>query len=174
MKKLSMLLMVLVLTMGLLVGCGSSDDKENNNNQGSSNKEQAYTGYAFEINGTKIELNAKMEPIAAALGEPDSYFESESCAFQGLDKVYTYGSAVITTYPEDGVDYVYTIELKDDTVETAEGLYIGASKDDVLKTYGDEAEDLDAGIFCTKGESELVFLMDGDVVTNIVYKAITE
>ena len=172
MKKLTMLLMALVLTMSLLVGCGGSDDGANGDD--SSNKGQAYTGYTFELNGTEIQLNAKMEPIADALGEPDSYFESESCAFQGLDKVYTYGSVVITTYPEDGVDYVYTIELKDDTVETVEGLYIGASKDEVIKTYGDEAEELEAGIFCTKGESDLVFLMDGDVVTNIVYKAITE
>ena len=172
MKKIIMLLMTLVLTMSLLVGCGGSGDDANNGD--SSNKGQAYTGYVFELNGTKIELGAKMEPIAEALGEPDSYFESESCAFQGLDKVYTYGSVTITTYPEDEVDYVYTIELMDDTVETPEGIYIGSSKAEVIEAYGDGAEELEAGLFYTKGDSELVFMMDRDTVSYIVYKALTE
>ena len=43
---------------------------------------------------------------------------------------------MITTYPEDGKDYVYSIELKDDTVTTKEGAYIGMAKADVVSAYG--------------------------------------
>ena len=81
---------------------------------------------------------------------------------------------VVTTYPESEVDYVYSIELKDDTVETPEGIFIGSTKDDVISAYGEDAEDSGSALIYTKGESQLNFLLDGDVVCNIVYLAITE
>lgn len=170
MKKLSLLLAVTMLTATLLVGCGGDDSSSSNDTA----KDKAYDGYTFELEGEKVELNAEMAPIVEALGEADSYFESESCAFQGLDKVYTYGSVVVTTYPESEVDYVYSIELKDDTVETPEGIFIGSTKDDVISAYGEDAEDSGSALIYTKGESQLNFLLDGDVVCNIVYLAITE
>lgn len=73
-------------------------------------------------------MNENMEPLVKKLGDADNYFESDSCAFQGKDKVYTYGSVKITTYPKDNKDYVYTIELLDDTVSTPEGISIGSDK----------------------------------------------
>lgn len=182
MRKLSMLLVAVVLAGCLLVGCGGSDDKdtdvnankETTNKDSEGKKEEAYEGFSFDLNGTTVELNAEMAPIVSALGESDSYFESESCAFQGLDKVYTYGSVVITTYPLSEVDYVYTIELKDDTVETAEGVYIGAGKADVTAAYGEPTEDTGTAYVYEKGESTLSFMFESDVVTSIVYTAITE
>ena len=68
----------------------------------------------MDFNGTQVVLGAEMKPIADKLGKPTKYFESQSCAFQGLDKVYTYGGVIIRTYPENDVDYVLSIELKDE------------------------------------------------------------
>ena len=174
MKKLSLLLAVTMLAATLLVGCGGDDSSSDSSANSSTSQDKAYDGFSFELKGEKVELNAEMAPLVDALGDADNYFESESCAFQGLDKVYTYGSVVITTYPENEVDYVYSIELKDDTVETAEGVYIGASKDDVITAYGDGAEDTGSALIYTKGESQLNFMLNGDVVSSIVYLAITE
>ena len=179
MKKLSILLIMTILAGCLLVGCGGSEDKDTSKNQETSNKDtegrkEAYEGFSYSLNGTTVELNGEMAPIVSALGEADNYFESESCAFQGLDKVYTYGSTVITTYPLNKVDYVYTIELKDDTVETAEGVYIGAAKSDVTSAYGEPSQDTGSAYVYEKGESTLSFMFEGDVVTSIVYTAITE
>ena len=180
MKKISVLLIAALMVGCMMVGCGNSgsganNNNSNNNNQSSdNNKEEAYEGYVFKLKDTEIELNAKMEELTGKLGKEDAYFESNSCAFQGMDKVYTYGSVVISTYPLENVDYVYTIELKDDTVETPEGIYIGASKADVEKAYGTPTDTTETAYIYAKGESILNILFEDDCVSSIVYMAVTE
>ncbi|MBQ8625768.1 MAG: hypothetical protein IJ419_06390 [Agathobacter sp.] len=178
MRKLALLLCTTLLATVLCVGCGNSGSTNNTGDgkdtqQGSTNDVKA-DGFVFVYNGTDIVPNAKMEPIVTALGEPTKYFESDSCAFQGKDKVYTYGSVVICTYPENEVDYVYTIELKDDTVQTKEGIYIGSSVDDVKAKYGEPAKDTGSALVYEKGTSTLNFGYADGVVTSIVYYAVVE
>ena len=42
-----------------------------------------------------------------------SYFEAPSCAFDGIDKTYTYAGFELLTYPKDDKDYVSSVVLKD-------------------------------------------------------------
>jgi hypothetical protein len=196
MKKMTAILACTAASAMLLCACGSSDADTEGNTSGSGSAVSteadssaegaessgaddaasvaAPTGYYFTLNGVTVSVNAAMAPIAEALGEPTSYFESESCAFQGLDKTYTYGSVVISTYPVDGEDFVYTIELKDDTVETTEGICIGSTKDDVTAAYGTASSETDTALSYEKDDSVLAFIFDGDSVANITYTAITE
>jgi hypothetical protein len=196
MKKMTAILACTAASAMLLCACGSSDAGTEGNTSGSGSTVSteadssaegaessgagdsasiaAPTGYYFTLNGVTVSVNAAMAPIAEALGEPTSYFESESCAFQGLDKTYTYGSVVISTYPVDGEDFVYTIELKDDTVETTEGICIGSTKDDVTAAYGTASSETDTALSYEKDDSVLAFIFDGDSVANITYTAITE
>ena len=73
----------------------------------------------------KIIPGAEIAPIVAALGQPQNYMESPSCAFTGLDKIYTYPHFMIYSYPMNNVDYVYMVTLTDDIVSTDEGVKIG-------------------------------------------------
>lgn len=189
-RKLTVMMACVAVSGLLMCACGSSNDAGNGNGTADTNTEvsetdtaaesqaaetpSAATGYVYTLNGVEVFANEKMSAIVDQLGEPTSYFESESCAFQGLDKVYTYGSVVISTYPQDGEDFVYTIELKDDTVETAEGICIGSSKDDVVAAYGTAASETDTALTYQKDDCVLAFILDGDSVTNITYTAITE
>ena len=84
--------------------------------------------YTFTSGTTKIAINDDAAPILAALGEWRDYDESPSCAFEGLDKVYTYAGFEIQTYPTGEKDFVYLIELYDDTVATEKGIRIGDTK----------------------------------------------
>lgn len=129
--------------------------------------------YVFDYNGAEVAVNAEMAPLAAALGQPTDYFESESCAFQGLDKVYTYGSVIIRTYPEDGKDYVLSVQLRDDAVSTREGVRIGASRADVTAVYGEPAEQSDGALRYTDGGCTLTFILSDGRVTDITYTART-
>lgn len=189
MKKLSVLLMCALMVGTVLTGCGSTETgsgdvkeskAESSKEQKSGESSQAVgeestpNGYWVAVNGTNLVMNGEMAPVVEALGEPDSYFESDSCAFQGKDKVYTYGSVKVTTYPMEEVDYVYTVELLDDTVTTAEGVYVGASKDDVIAAYGEATTASDTALIYEKDDSQLTFILEGDSVKNIVYMAITE
>ncbi len=177
MKKILMCAACAVASAMLFGACGSSGEGGSADSTGSAgtvDESGESSGYTFELNGVTIAMNAEMAPIVEELGDADSYFESESCAFQGLDKVYTYGSVQISTYPQDDVDYVYSIVLKDDMVETPEGIMIGSSKDDVIAAYGEADTETDASLSYTKDDSVLAFILEGDTVTDITYTAITD
>lgn len=131
-------------------------------------------GHTLTLNGVTVSIDAPMASLLEKLGEPSKYFESQSCAFQGLDKVYTYGGVVIRTYPLSEVDYVLNVELKDDTVTTAEGIYIGESKARVTEVYGEPSSSNEVSISYTKGGTVLTFFFEEDVVTSIIYAAVTE
>ena len=92
--------------------------------------------YFFEYNGVKIGIDDLSEPILKALGEPMHYFEAPSCAFQGMDKIYSYNSFEFQTYTEDGKDYIYSIHFLDDSVTTYEGIGLNASLEDIVDAYG--------------------------------------
>ena len=125
--------------------------------------------YVFQADGKSVAVNADMADVLAVLGEPASYFEAESCAFNGLDKTYTYSGFVITTRPDGDKDFVNSILLTDDSVTTPEGIYLGSTKSDVLAAYGSEGEDLGALVTYTKGDCVLNFVFTDDKVISIEY-----
>lgn len=130
--------------------------------------------FVFTYNGIEIRMNAPADDIIAALGDDYTYFEAPSCAFEGLDKVYTYNSIVVRSYTRDGADYIAAVELKDDTVATAEGIRIGSTEDDVRAAYGEDGTPGTAGIEYTLGDSFISFIFENGKVTAITYTAIVE
>lgn len=130
--------------------------------------------YPFVYNNVTIHMNSEAAQVVEALGESQDYFEAPSCAFQGLDKIYYYSGIELNTYPLDGVDYISSINLIDDSVSTVKGIYLGSSLEEVTTAYGDDFTE-DMGLYTyTLGETELTFLIEGNVVTAITYMAILE
>ena len=121
-----------------------------------------------------ITLSAEAAPIIDALGEPRSYTEEPSCAFDGMDKTYYYGSFYISTYPLDGKDYIYNLWFADDGVATDEGIRIGSSQSQVEDTYGKECFNGTNSFVMTKGQSRLVILIEDDTVSCIRYEVIVQ
>lgn len=162
----------------IFAGCSGSDDTADasadaETETDTTQEEEAQAeAYVFVSGDVTIAMNAEADEIVEALGDYNSYFESESCAFEGLDKEYTYSGFVLTTYPIDEVDYVNGVEIVDDTVETPEGITIGSSYDDVVAAYGEsDSEDSCEYEF---GDSTLLIILEDGVVTSIQYTAITE
>lgn len=125
--------------------------------------------YKFVYQGVTITPDMNTNEFLDALGEPMHYYEVKSCAFEGMDKIYTYNSFEVSTYPNGTNDLVSYIYFKDDTVTTEEGAYIGMAKADVLALYGDNYVER-AGVYVyTKGGMELRFIFNGETLASIEY-----
>ena len=127
-------------------------------------------GYVFVASGVTVEVDADMAPVLQALGEPASYFEAASCAFEGLDKIYTYNSFEIDTYPLQNQDLVSAIILKDDSVTTAEGICIGDSLEKLQEAYGDGAQENGMLVY-EKDGMKLCFILQDDNIISIEYRS---
>lgn len=165
MRKLSLLLLVVFLMLTACSNVDSSIGKDEN---------QVVKGYDFEYNGITMGMYDEAAPILEDLGKEMHYFEAESCAFQGMDKIYTYGGFELHTHEMDEVDYVSSIIFLDDSVSTAEGIYLYSKLDDVLEIYGDNYFE-EHGLYKYElGDSKLLFLIEDDEVTSIEYMAIVD
>lgn len=125
--------------------------------------------YVFEYKGVKIAPDMNTNEFLATLGDPLHYYEVKSCAFEGMDKIYTYTSFEISTYPNGANDLVSSIYFKDDTVTTQEGAYLGMAKSDVLALYGSNYTESAGAYVYSKGGMELHFIFDGETLASIEY-----
>jgi hypothetical protein len=133
----------------------SSSVEPSKESQGGGENTDTPKGYLLKMGETTVSIGCDMAPVASALGAPTKYFEAPSCAFQGMDKTYTYGGVVIRTTPDEkGRDVVQSMELKDDMTSTPEGACIGDPKEKVVSLYGS-----------AEGDGALVYRKDGMVLT---------
>ena len=167
MKKLIAILLAAAMLL-CFAGCQPAQTEK------SENKEPVQDSYSFVYNGTTIALHAPAAPIIEALGEAKTYSESTSCAFEGLDKQYGYGSFYLETYPLGDKDYVYGWYFVDDMVENAEGICIGSTKADVEAAYGAENYNGTNAFEMTKGSGKLTVILENDVVTSVQYVIVTD
>jgi hypothetical protein len=173
----------------LLIGCSKEDtpddiglpDDEPVSGQDSKTDDTGSTedvtdpGYVFEYNGVTIQMNTDVKPVLEALGEPQQYFEAESCAFKGLDKTWYYSGFELTTYPKDDkTDYISSVYFSDDSVSTPEGIYIGSTVEDMIAAYGENYKGGNNSYTYEKGESSIIFIAEEGEVTAITYLALVE
>lgn len=153
------LMLALVLMLGLFVtACGGSDKEDL---------------YSLTIDGVTIKGNSKVQQYLDKLGDDYEYSESISCAYDGLDKIYTYDNFSIYTYPDGDQDYVLEVEVLGGSYETGKGIKIGSSRADVIKAYGDKY--LEDGVLLYYNKTNdaadttapmLYFVMENDKVTS--------
>jgi len=131
----------------------------------------ADAGYAFVVKGATIAMHTEAAPILAKLGEPKEYFEAPSCAFQGTERSYVFSGFKVTTYELDGKDHIASVLVLDDSVATPEGVFLGATLEEVTKAYGSGyAQNLGLYTYAS-GRMSLAFLVEDGKVTSIEYAA---
>ena len=168
-KKMAALLALVMVLAAVLCSCGGGDSNGNNsgNNSGSKSND-----YYFKAGDVKVEMKADAEAVLKALGSYKSSYEAPSCAFDGMDKIYSYGGYDILTYTMDGKDFISGVVLRDDTVETPEGIAIGSKLDDVKKKY--DAKEEGSSINVYSDNCRLLIIFDNGVVSSIQYIARNE
>ena len=112
--------------------------------------------------------------FVSRLGEYRSRRAVGSCAGEGEDVLYVYDGFRITVYGEsdDGDGYIQMIEITNDTISTAEGIFIGADVGSVIRAYGAEYTEVGEGLRYTGQNCILQFSVRQGIVTSIKYIAL--
>lgn len=184
MKKLVIFLTAACLLLSM-AGCNASDvgsTTENTAGNPASDDTTAEPGvttgceeeFVFTYNGVEIKMHAPAEPIVTALGDPKTYTEEASCAFEGLDKTYYYGSFYLDTYPDGDKDFVYGFWFADDSVTTEEGIYIGCTQAQVEAAYGADSYNGTNAYIVTRGNGKLTVILEAGVVSSIQYEIVMD
>ena len=104
------------------------------------------------------------------LPEPESVTQIPSCANQGTDNVYNFGTVEVTAFQTDAGEIIYSIYILDANTPTDLGLYLGDGQETVEELYGTDYTTLDGQLVYAVGNSSLVILLDNDQVLSIDHR----
>lgn len=148
----------------------SAEDTENKTDDTANDDAQEKKGYVFVTEGVSIAIEEDAQSVLSQIADPQSVYESASCAFGDLDKVYTYDGFEINTYTMDGGEYISLIILRDESVTTAEGIGIGNTVEEVGDVYGTPDVEENTMITYAKDHMKLCFFIQDDEVISIEYR----
>jgi len=150
-------------------------DTENNDANSEESEPGVPSVFSFKVRDFVVEMDQDINDVLAALGEPLGIFEAPSCAFDGIDRIFSYPGVQIHTYPVGDSDYVHTIMFLDDSHRTAEGaIRLGSAIQSVFDAYGEDYS-YDSGMYTfTRGLTTLEFFVENDMVMGITYGFIIE
>jgi len=182
MKNKIIILLVACMTVIALAACGSS----NSGKETTAQTEPAASGtaadttapaaedkgFTFTYKGVTVYITQDSAEAVDSLKEFQSGEPTQipSCAFEGFDYQYFYGSFYMFCGTLNGKEIVDNISLIDDTVSTEEGLSIGDSKAKVEELYGAEGFDNVNAYVYDKGHCELTIIIKDDEVYSIQYQ----
>jgi len=151
MKKLFLILLLLIS----LAACAS--------------KAPSAQTFALSIDGKDIVIGQNAESFLQQAGDPIDRYTSPSCAFEGDDNVYDYGSYQITTFVDSGIEKFTGFYLLDESISTKEGIKIGSSFEAMVDAYGtDYVENFGAYTY-NRDLTDLSFVVVDDKITSIAY-----
>lgn len=191
MKKFSSAVLLAAILVLSLTGCSSSEagsdapvviaddaasSAEQSDDNGSSDAADAAPEagdmFTFVYEGTAIEMGSPVQPVLDAFGDDYEETEAPSCAYQGSDYAYTYDHLIIRAYTESTEDdepKICSVEFRDDTVFTPEGIAFGSTHDDVISVYGEADAEAEGGIVYDNGTVSLNFFINENGVSGISY-----
>ncbi len=187
-KRIFAAMMAALLCLGL-AACGGKSDDVNTIQKEETTEAAAETGseaqesaqaapaagdgyfYTLSAGGASIDITPDMDmaEVLEALGDADSYFEAASCAFEGLDKTYTYGHVEVDTYPQGEQDFISSIYFLDDIPVTNEGIKVGSSQEEMEAAYGTDYTAVGTECVYTRGNSELRIIVEEGKVSSIQF-----
>ncbi len=175
MKKLMLILLAGAMVLSL-AACGEEKTPGGTDlpQQTTASKETTETtapkeeAFAFHAGNAVIVPGTPFDP--SVLPATSNVYTIPSCAFQGTDNVYNYGSYEIIAYNEGDGEVVYSIYFIDANLTTPEGLAIGDEAAKVTQLYGEGTVN-ENEITYRKGDTLLIVILDGDFVASIEYRA---
>jgi len=125
-----------------------------------------HDGYYFKERGVEISVGCGawlLDEIKAA-GSDYRYYEAQSCAYQGLDKFYTFDSFEVLVNTIGGRDTITSISILDDMVSIPEGLRIGDSYETMTERLGgDYSRSSDLYQYVKDGTMLTILIKNGSI-----------
>ena len=124
---------IIVVAVGLIMKNSKEKTKE-------SNTENSKSNTAFSVKYRGEEIVPGTEFSANKIDEEANISEIPSCAFAGIDKIYTYKNFEIIVASVNGKDTIYSVYFDNDEMETTEGVKVTDTKDHMIEKYGTDYE----------------------------------
>lgn len=146
-----------------------SSKSENTTSKSDDSKESTKTEKiaAIKYNNIEIKIDMEVSPLLEKLGEPDHKETIEADEENSEESYsYTYDNMTIYAYLKDKKQYVADVSISGPgDASTANGIKVGASKDNVAKIYGKVTDENMASYEI--GKNVIMFIFEDDSVTNI-------
>lgn len=124
---------------------------------------------SLSYRGVELTVGMAADEAIARLGDDYTVTEAESCAGQGMDRMYTYSSMRLYVFaPMEGEAVVSSVSYTDDGVATADGLRIGSKVEEVVAVMGEPDEKSDARLVYRSDGAVLTFGLRDGVVVSVV------
>ena len=131
----------------------------------------ALGNYTFGAEGVELIPGDPFDP--GVLPEADSVYEVPSCAIEGTDNLYNYGSFELTAFDDGTQELIYSILLTDPNITTTEGLALGDDVQKMVDIYG-EGYTQQGNAYVYTGDAELLYIIvQNEQVASIEYRMIT-
>ena len=144
------------------VGCGG--------NGGDDGKGAAIASYVT-VGSTKVALDGSYDQaMISVLGTPSNTEQAPSCHHEGFDATYYYEGYTIYTYVYEDKQVIYSVEITDAAIKTAEGAAVGNSLAELEAIYGTDYAELANGVSYTLSDKAVLnFRMKDGIVSRIEY-----
>lgn len=134
MKKFIAIILA-ALCVFALCACGNDGGSGDNDANKTAEYKPDYGELYYASGEVKFGILDPAADVLTALGEPDSTFESNSCAYQGKDKFYYYDGFEVLVNDVDGTERITGITIADDTVSNPQGVKIGMKIDERSRSW---------------------------------------
>ena len=132
----------------------------------------AVGNYTFDADGVELIPGDPFDP--GILPEAVSVYEVPSCAIEGTDNLYNYGSFELTAFDDGEQELIYSILLTDPNITTTEGLALGDDLQKMVDIYG-EGYTQQGNACVYTGDAELLYIIvQNEKVASIEYRMITD
>lgn len=150
--------MILALTIVLLLLCSCAPAPADET-----------SALSLSYRGVELTVGMAADEAIACLGDDYTVTEAESCAGQGMDRMYTYPSVRLYVFaPVEGEAVVSSVSYTDDGVATADGLRIGSKVEEVVAVMGEPDEQNEARLVYRSEAAVLTFGLRDGVVVSVV------
>jgi|GEM_PF-3536767 len=130
------------------------------------------TGYYFVYDSVTLTPGDKWDLVKDSFKEEYTSFESASCAYEGMDRIYTFKSIAVHTYEKDSdnIEIISGIDVTSENATSPEGLQIGMDATQIRELMGEPDDEYTGAFVYTEGSTQLNLYLENNVLTTFSYE----